>query len=158
MRSFAETRVSTTFGSRTDPPLATSFSARTSSSRLATRSFNRYRARRPVLEQLVRVGLLGELRQDDDPDVGMVGPDAPGRVDALGRVRRWHPDVGEDGLGLQFLDGRHELVERARRADQLHLVGRLEQRGRPLSHEVVILREDHAHHARIVQTSERRAA
>ena len=44
------------------------------------------------------------------------------------------------------------------RADQLDLVGRLEQRRGPLSHEVVILREDHAHHARIVPSSERQAA
>ncbi len=41
-RSLRETRPSTTFGSRTEPPRLTSRSARTSSSRSATRSFSRY--------------------------------------------------------------------------------------------------------------------
>jgi hypothetical protein len=89
---------------------------------------------------------------------GMVGPDA--RAASM-------PSVVFDGgirmsvrtdLGLELLDRRHQLVERARGADQLDLVGRLEQRRGPLPHEVVILREDHAHHARIVPSSERQAA
>jgi hypothetical protein len=114
--------------------------------------------RRPVLQQLVGVGLLGELRQHDDADIRVIGPDAPGGVDAFGRVRGRHPDVGEDDVGFELLDRGHQLVERARGADQLDLIGRLEQRRGPLPHQVVILREDHAHHARIVPSSERQVA
>jgi hypothetical protein len=41
-----------------------------------------------------------------------------------------------------------------RRADQLDLIGPFEQRRGPLADQVVILREDHAYHAGIVQGRE----
>jgi len=109
--------------------------------------------RRAVLEEVVRVRLLRELRQDDDADVRVLLADALRGVDALGRVRRRHADVGEDGLRAQLLDRRQELVEGGRGAEEVDAVRCLEQRARSLADEVVILGEHDAHHARMLHAA-----
>ncbi len=103
-----------------------------------------------VLQQFVGVLLFRVLRQDDDADVRMLLADPLGGVDPLGRVGRRHPDVREDGLRTGLLDLREQLVERRGGPDQIDGAGGLQEGRGPLPHEVVILREDHADHARMV--------
>ena len=51
---------------------------------------------------------------------------------------------------LQLVDGEQELLEVRGDADDFDALGRVEQGGRPFTHEVVILGEDHANHGRMV--------
>ena len=52
-----------------------------------------------IAQQVEGVVLLDVLREDDDTDLGMLGVDPSCRLDALVRVRRRHPDVGEHRVG-----------------------------------------------------------
>ena len=52
--------------------------------------------------------------------------------------------------GVVLADGRDELVVARRGADDLDLAVLAEERDRTLPDQVVILREDHAQHARMV--------
>jgi hypothetical protein len=88
----------------------------------------------------------------------MVGSDPSRRVDPLRGARRRHADVCQDGLGEVSVDGRHQLVVRGDHRNEVDLAGGGEERRRSLAHKVVILREDHAYHAGIVQASKGRAA
>ena len=103
-----------------------------------------------VLEEVVGVLLVGELREDDDADVRVGGADLLGGPDAFVGPRRRHPDVGQDGVRCVLLDGREELVERCGGPDDVDVARVGEERDRPLPDQVVILREDDAQHARIV--------
>jgi len=80
----------------------------------------------------------------------VVGPDLFRGADAFVGPRRRHPDVGQDGVGCELLDGGEELVEGSGGPDDVHVARVGEQGDRPLSNQVVILREDDAQHARIV--------
>jgi hypothetical protein len=71
--------------------------------------------------------------------------------DALVGPARWHPDVGEHGVGSVLVDRGEQLIEAGRDADDLDLVGGGQEGGGPFPHEVVILGEDHPQrHARMV--------
>jgi len=52
--------------------------------------------------------------------------------------------------GVSWSTALRSSVERRGGPDDLDLAGLLEERDRPLTDQVVILREDHAQHARIV--------
>jgi hypothetical protein len=106
-----------------------------------------------VLQQFVGVLLLRVLRQNDDADVRMLLANSFRGVDPLGRVGWGHPDVGENGLRAGLLDLREQLVKRRGRSDQIDGTRVLEERRGPLPHEVVILREDHADHGRMVHAA-----
>jgi hypothetical protein len=103
-----------------------------------------------LVEQVVGVLLLDELRQDDDADGGMLGADLLGGADALVGPARRHPDVCEDRVRLQCADGGEQLVEVGGGADHLDL-GRLgQERHCSLANQIVILREHDAQHGRMV--------
>src|SRR5581483_11938312 len=118
---FAATSASTTFGSTTEPPAATTSIASTSWSTSSTRSLRRY-ARCAV--------------------PASSSAKAHRRLDALIRSGRRHPDVRHDDVGALGVDGREERREIAARRDDLHLGMRLEKLPHAFSDEIVILRED----------------
>jgi len=69
------------------------------------------------------------------------------REDALIRLGRWHPDVGEDHVRRVLLDRGQQRGECPDRRDQLHVGLRLEQQPRPLTYEVAVLgRHNPDHH------------
>ena len=103
-----------------------------------------------VLQQVVGVVLLDELREHDDADLRMARADLLGRLDPFVRARGGHADVGQDGVGGVLLDGGEQLVAGGRRADELDLIGGGQERGCTLADQVVILGEHHADHARMV--------
>jgi hypothetical protein len=81
----------------------------------------------------------------------MIGTDPTGCLDALGAVGGWHPDVGEDGVRGMLLHRGQERSEVLDDGDQVHVRDLSEEGGRPLSHQVVILREDDSQgHGRMV--------
>jgi putative ABC transport system permease protein len=98
----------------------------------------------PVLEQVEHVLLLDVLRQHDDARPRMPRADLPGRVDALGREARGHPDVGQDRIGRRLGDGGQQRGGVVRDADQLDVRAEVEQRRGFLPHQEVVLGEDHA--------------
>ena len=61
-------------------------------------------AGRALLEQPERVVRADVLADHDDADVGMAVPQPRGRLDALVRARRRHPDVRDHDVGLVRLD------------------------------------------------------
>ena len=103
-------------------------------------------AGRAVLQQVVGVLLLRELREHDHADVRVGRPDPLRGADALVGVARRHPDVGEDGVGLRARRPRTAALRgsAAMPTSSTSVCGRQERSG-PLPHEVVILGEDHAH-------------
>ena len=113
--------------------------------------------RDPVGEQLEGVVLLDVLREHDDADGRVLGPDLLGRVDPLGRVGRRHPDVGEDGV--RAVDSATDCEQRLRvghAVDELDGVDLGEQAGDALPYQEVVVREDDAeHHARERRPCER---
>ena len=73
------------------------------------------------------------------------------RPDALVGVRGRHPDVGEDRVGSELLDGGKELGQVGDGRDQLQVVGRREERGRSFADQVVVLGEhDPKRHGRML--------
>jgi hypothetical protein len=97
-------------------------------------------------EQRDRVLLVVVRREDDDAGLRVLGPDPPGGLDALRRVRRGHPDVGQDRVRPVLLDRGQQLVEAGDARDEVDRLDRLQQGRCPFPDQVVILGEDHAHH------------
>ena len=136
---------STTFGSRAEPPRATSCSARDQLVDLADPLLEEVtEPGHAVREQVEGVVLLDVLGEDDHAGLGELGPDPLGRVDPLGGERRGHPDVGEHGVRPVRRHGREQRVGIGHRRDQLDLGGLRQEPGHALAHEEVVVGEDDA--------------
>ncbi len=64
-------------------------------------------------------------------------------ADALVGTGGWHPDVGDDDIGMLALDGLHELVVGAARAADRQAGLVLEQRDDALANQQVVLGNHH---------------
>ncbi len=88
--------------------------------RLAIPAFERVDVRHPTLQEIthprtraqkVRGVLHIDVRgQDQDPEVRVLLPHHPGCVQALRRVRRWHPDVDDGDIRHERSHEREQLV------------------------------------------------
>ncbi len=83
-------------------------------------------------------------RQHQDGDVGLLLPYGPGRVEALGVVRRRHPDVGQHQRRLTFADHVEQLDAIARLPDDLE-TRPPEKAGKALAEQDVVISEDDAY-------------
>ena len=73
----------------------------------------------------------------------MLGTDRVGGLDALHVMAGWHPDVGDDGVGLQGRDPLPKLVGSADRVDYDHLAGVREEPTDSLADDEVVLGDHH---------------
>ena len=99
--------------------------------------------RRAVLQQLEGVAVVGVLGQHEDADVRVPAADLVGRLDALHVVRRWHPDVGDHGVGAQLVDLLRSASGPIDGGDHLELAAELEDRADPLAVHLVVLGDHH---------------
>ena len=76
----------------------------------------------------------------------MLGPDAAGRLEALGRVSRRHPDVGDHDVGPLARDEAEKAVEVVRLADHIESRG-CERRCERLAKEDGIVGQNDANRA-----------
>ena len=96
----------------------------------------------PAGQQVHRVLHLDMGGQHQHSDLGELGAEDPGRVQALGRMVRRHPDVHDDQVGMLLPDRRDELRGIARLGG--HLEARaIEQAGHALAEQDIVVREDH---------------
>ena len=97
----------------------------------------------PVREERDRVVRVVELRQHDDAGAGVALPDELRRVDPFLLEARRHADVGDEHLRGRGLGAAHETVVVVRGADHFEVVLEAEQRADALSHDDVVVSEEH---------------
>ena len=100
-----------------------------------------------VGEQGPDVLLVVVLGQDHDAAPGQHRPDGVGEVDALGRVGRGHPDVGDQHVGLEALRPVHRLGRICRAAHDHDVVLLLQQPPKALAGHEVVFRDEDLHPA-----------
>lgn len=93
----------------------------------------------PLPEQLQRVLRVVVLRQDDDAELGILGPQLVGQVDALARERRGHADVEQHHVGRVGHPQLAQLVGIRRRAAHGQAADLFEDDTGALPHEVVVV-------------------
>ncbi len=98
-------------------------------------------AGRIVPDQVDRVASLDVLREDEDRDGRMVRPDPAGRLEALGRVGRRHPDVDDREVRALAIDEGQQAGHVIGLADDLEAGGG-ESRREGLAEEDGIVGED----------------
>ena len=94
----------------------------------------------PAGQQVHRMLHLDVGRQHQDRDLGKLGPDDPGRVEALGRVVGRHPDVHDHQVGMLLPDRGEELGGVAGLGHHVE-AGAIEQAGQALAEQDIIVRE-----------------
>lgn len=99
---------------------------------------------RAVGQELERVLGIVVLRQDDDPEVGVLGTQLVGKVDALGREGRGHADVEEHDVGAVLRPERAKAVGVPGGAGDRQAADLFEDRPRALAHQVVVVADQHA--------------
>jgi hypothetical protein len=95
-------------------------------------------------EQVLGVGLLDVLRQDQHPGSGHPPTQLQGRAQALVGERRRHPDVHDGHVRTVLVDGGHE-GEPVRDRGHDGRSRLVEQADEPLPQQRGVLGQDHAH-------------
>jgi hypothetical protein len=101
-----------------------------------------------VGEQRPDVLLVVMLGEHHDPTARQHGSDRVSQVDALSRMGRRHPDVGEQHVGLDPLGQLHRLGRVACAADDLDVGLFFEQAPETLARDEVVFRDEHPHPGR----------
>jgi hypothetical protein len=110
----------TIVGSMTHSASAMRWSASASTAMSDTRSLQQVSdALGVLLDEPRGVPHLEVLRQHEHADVGMGAADAVGGHQPFVRLRRWHPDVHDRGVGVRGLDVSEQLVGILGLADDL---------------------------------------
>ena len=139
----ARTSSSTTRGSMTDPPPATTRMAWASSFAPATRSFKQVAAAgRAFLQEGQRVGRSRVLAEDDDADRRLVLAQPCRGLDAFVGAGRGHAYVGHHDVGLVLGDELQQFGKVGGDADELEVVLGLDQPRDSLAQQRVVLRQD----------------
>jgi hypothetical protein len=86
------------------------------------------------------------LAENHDPDLRMRGPKLACEANALVRIRRRHPDVGHDNIGLDAFDGGPKLVQVTASGDELDVLDGVENARYPFTCEEAVVTEDRPDH------------
>jgi hypothetical protein len=86
------------------------------------------------------------LAKNHDSDLRMRGPKLAREANAFVRVRRRHPDVGHDGIGLDSLNGRPKLVEVTASRDESDVLDGVENARDAFACEKAVVTEDDSDH------------
>jgi hypothetical protein len=86
------------------------------------------------------------LAEDYDPDLRVRSPKLPRETNAFVRIRRGHPDVGHDDIGLDALDGRPKLVQIIAGSDEIDVLDGVENSRDTLACEKAVVAEDDPYH------------
>jgi hypothetical protein len=93
----------------------------------------------PAFEKREGVLGLGVLADEHDADVRPCAAKRAGGLQALVAVCRWHPDVGQDDVRVELLDGGKQRVQIGARSDDLEFRAGGEQAPKPLAYQQVVL-------------------
>jgi hypothetical protein len=99
------------------------------------------------------------LAEHNDPYLRKRTPKLDCEANALVRIRRRHPDVGHDDIGLEALDGRPKLVQVTAGSDEVDVLDGVENARDAFACEKAVVAEDGPdHHATTIPAEARARA